>query len=486
MTNTNNLQLENIYKVIRFSLPISAGMLINMISSFIAMMMVAQLGETELAAGALGISTNITIVTIAATFFYSIGISISHLRGQQKSSEEIGTMVKNGMWLALLLAIPSSLILWNVDTVLIAFKQDPALIAIAKNYFHFAALSVLPSLLIVVFSQFFTGTDRPRYSMLISMISLPLIVFLSYLFVLGRFAMPQLGLAGITCATLISQTLISISVFFYLLLGKNNAKYKIFSGNFLPKLTICKHLFNLGFPIGVQFGAELAAMTVSTYFMGYFGVAALAASQIVSQYSMLVVMVTLGLSQALSVLISKAYGEKNYLLIKQYMFSSMFILTAFFMVVLLFFVGFPNLLIQSFLHHSNTINGDTFHLAVQFFVIAAITLFIDGLRNLYSGALRGLHDSKTPMHIGIICLWGISIPMNYLCGILLHGGPIGLRFGFMSGFVIAAWILWSRIKIKINLLDNPDLPIEFIKGLLASKHQDRSLAEPFKFEEGSN
>ena len=31
-------------------------------------------------------------------------------------------------------------------------------------------------------------------------------------------------------------------------------------------------------------------------------------------------------------------------------------------------------------------------------------------------------------------------------------------------------------------LDNPDLPIEFIKDLLISKNTDRSLAEPFKFE----
>jgi hypothetical protein len=31
-------------------------------------------------------------------------------------------------------------------------------------------------------------------------------------------------------------------------------------------------------------------------------------------------------------------------------------------------------------------------------------------------------------------------------------------------------------------LDNPDLPIEFIKDTLISKHQDRSLAEPFNFE----
>ncbi|MBA3662371.1 MAG: ParD-like family protein [Gammaproteobacteria bacterium] len=32
-------------------------------------------------------------------------------------------------------------------------------------------------------------------------------------------------------------------------------------------------------------------------------------------------------------------------------------------------------------------------------------------------------------------------------------------------------------------LDNPDLPIDFIKDLLIAKHQDRSIAEPFSFEE---
>lgn len=37
-------------------------------------------------------------------------------------------------------------------------------------------------------------------------------------------------------------------------------------------------------------------------------------------------------------------------------------------------------------------------------------------------------------------------------------------------------------KIGKCALDNPDLPIDFLKELLISKHQDRSLAEPFDFE----
>ena len=38
-------------------------------------------------------------------------------------------------------------------------------------------------------------------------------------------------------------------------------------------------------------------------------------------------------------------------------------------------------------------------------------------------------------------------------------------------------------KVGKCVLDNPDLPIEFLKDLLISKQQDRSLAEPFEFEE---
>jgi len=32
-------------------------------------------------------------------------------------------------------------------------------------------------------------------------------------------------------------------------------------------------------------------------------------------------------------------------------------------------------------------------------------------------------------------------------------------------------------------LDNPDLPVEFVREILISKHQDKSLAEPFSFKD---
>lgn len=41
-------------------------------------------------------------------------------------------------------------------------------------------------------------------------------------------------------------------------------------------------------------------------------------------------------------------------------------------------------------------------------------------------------------------------------------------------------------KIGKCALDNPDLPVEFIQELLISKNADRSLAEPFTFEDGND
>jgi len=41
-------------------------------------------------------------------------------------------------------------------------------------------------------------------------------------------------------------------------------------------------------------------------------------------------------------------------------------------------------------------------------------------------------------------------------------------------------------KIGKCALDNPELPTEFVRELLISKNQDRSLAEPFEFDSNND
>ena len=64
--------------------------------------------------------------------------------------------------LAFFLAFPTGLALWYADHLLLFFKQDPTLVALARPYFHFAAMSMLPLLAGVVIAQFYAGIGKPR------------------------------------------------------------------------------------------------------------------------------------------------------------------------------------------------------------------------------------------------------------------------------------------------------------------------------------
>jgi len=445
-------QLKNTYKLFSFSLPISGGLLLNMAASFLAMLMVAKLGTLEWAAAALAVPTFLAIMTTVSMIFYAIGILISHAKGQHKTQEEIGCIVKNGFWLAIMLFIPSGLLLWNIHHVLILFKQDPVLVSFTIPYFHFSVLTLIPTLTIAIITQLFIGIGKPKLMLFVSIANLPFIFLLSYGFILGKLGFPKMGLAGVTCSTFLVQTISCSGILIYIMTSSSLKKYNIFSGNIWPNFKICKTIFILGLPIGLQFGGELAAMTLSTYLMGFFGATALAASQIVAQYTMLVIMLILGIAQGSSVLMSEAFAKSDTQLIRLHFNSMLIIPFILFLLVFAVFFLFPQQLMKLYLHDSR--DYQLVALVNKFFIVASMMLLMDGLRNILSSGLRGLQNSKTPMKIGLICLWFISLPMSYIFAFVFDGGPVGLRIGFISGYLVAAALLWFKMHKKIHFIES--------------------------------
>ena len=459
MTDNNKRPLETDKRLLSvigrlsiFSLPIICNQLLGILPTLASMWILSRLGKDYIAAAGIASPTFYTILTIFVTGFYAVGIKVGHSFGKNKNSNEIGAWFMNGLVLALILCLPAILIFLNVDTLLLYLGQDPHLVALAEPFFSFGALAIIPMLINSVFNQYFTGIGHPKIAFFLSIVTLPLIIALSYGLVLGQWGLPKLAMGGINCASFIVDVLMTFSAIGIALFAKWSKPFNVFTKPFGINFKRCLALFQLGWPIAIQVGGELAAMTAGAYLLGLFGVSALAAAQITTQYVMLFVMTTLGLSSAVSILVSHAHGEKNLRKIKQTTFAGviiMFCITAIFAIL---FLGFPTMLVDLYLNIKHPEHGQLVHLAVYFMMISVVYIVFDGIRNVLTNALRGIQDSKVPMQIGISCIWLIGLPCAYVAGFLMHGGPIALRFGFVAGVAVATVAIILRVRNKMAAL----------------------------------
>ncbi len=454
MSNNSNL-LSSIKNLGKFSFPAICNSLLNILPTLASIWILSRLGKDQLAAAGIATPTFFTILTIFLMGFYAVGIKIGHSFGKNKHSkqnnDEIGPWVINGLVIALILAIPAVLILLNIPSLLLLLGQKPHLVNLAKPFFYFGALAIIPMLVNSVFNQYFIGIGHPKVALYTSLSTFPLIVGLSYGLILGKWGLPRLEMGGINCASFIVDSLVMIAIIFIILFAKWSKKYNVFSRPLGINYKSCVELFHLGWPISIQVGGELAAMTAMAYLLGLFGASALAAAQIVQQYVLIFVMISMGLSQGVSVLISHAHGSNSLAEIKTITLAGCVLIGVISVVFAAGFLIFPHELIDIYLDINRSVHNQLVDLAIYFMMIAAIYIIFDGIRGVLTAALRGLQDSKTPMRIGVACLWLIGLPVAYIAGILLHGGPIALRFGFVSGVIVGTLLLFF-ININTHIL----------------------------------
>ena len=438
-------------KLIVFALPIISNNLINILQTLVPIWVLARLGKTQLAAAAIASPTYYTIITIFITGFSAVGIKVGYSFGRNQNTIEIEKWVKNGLWLALALSIIAMIILFNAHFLLLAFGQQPELVFLSKSFFFYAAFGIIPMLIITVLDQYFCGIRHPKIAFILSILTLVPGIFLAYLLILGRVGLPQLGLGGITLAAFIIDSIVMCCAIGIAIYAPWSRPYRVFSIPFHFDYRRCIALFKLGWPISLQVSGELSALTMGAYLLGWFGNSALAAAQVTQQYVLIFVMISMGLSQSLSILVSHAYGEIDLKQIKQLTKAALMMIIIVAVFFALGFLTIPKSLVHWYLRVDNFEHIRLTYYAVHFMWIAAIYLIFEGVRNIFTAALRGLQDSKLPMQIGIFCLWLIGLPSAYISGFVFNGGPIAFRAYFTLGVIVGAiWLAYRYIKKLSN------------------------------------
>jgi MATE family multidrug resistance protein len=407
--------------------------------------LIGRLGPEALAAAALG--TNLFF----AFLLFSIGVVTAtapmiarELGRNRHSARDIRRTFRQGLWLALAVSIPIWAVLWHAETLLLWLGQEPALAANAGLYMRALQWSLLPFLGYIVVRSLISAMERPMSALWVGLAAILLNALAGYALIYGSFGFPRLELVGAGIATTFSSTVLFGGLALYLLVDRRFRRYRFFGRFWRPDWPRLRDLWRLGLPIGMALAFEVTIFNVAALLMGLIGSASLAAYAIALQVASLSFMVPLGLNQAVTIRVGRAFGAGDIDGIERAGWTAYALGIAFMSLSAMTMLFAPHLLVGAFLDLSDPANSAVIALAVSFLAYAGLFQVFDGAQTIGSGMLRGLHDTRVPMIFAAIGYWGVGLPLGVFLGFATPLAGAGIWIGLAAGLATVAAMMTTR------------------------------------------
>lgn len=439
---------NEIKSLLILALPLMVSEIVDASFNFTATLFSAHLGVQELAAGGLVTTLFITIMV----FMWGILIAVSTLISQRHGAKDergIARVLRDGLTLACVFSIPGMLLVWNMAPILIFFGQNQFTIRIAEHYLHALTWAVPADFWAIVLLQFVIGLGKTRLALLFNAIKVPVTLITSYLFMFGKFNLPQLGIAGLGWGITIGMWFATILLLTYIFLNKPLRHY------LLLKTRTHRHYYweilRTGLPIAGMFCIEVGFFTVMSLIMGRINSHVLAANQIVTQFTgFFTVVVSFCYAQAVGVRIGYSLGEKDLSNGKKITYSGLIITTSLMLLVALCYWFFPEHLIAIDLNPAKADNRVIISYATQFMIIAGFVQIFEAIRLVLFGALRGLGETHYSMITSLIIFWLIAFPLGYFLTFVINLGGVGMWLGMSLGSLVGCYLLYKRLHKTIT------------------------------------
>ncbi|MEA2691078.1 MAG: multidrug resistance protein family, partial [Acidobacteriota bacterium] len=423
--------------VVRLALPVVAVQLGLMLMGVVDAMMLGRVSAQALAAGALGDSLSFSLLVGAMGILMAIDPLVSQAHGAE-DREAIAAHLERGLVLALALAVPLSLLLWNARTFLSRLGEPAALVLGGTAFIRGSVPGVVPFLLFVVLRQTLQamGIVRPA---VVAMLVGNLVNFVGdYVLIFGHFGAPALGVAGSAYATSIGRWIMLMVLAF----SSRKVLAPYFRG-FTRQAFAWRahgHHLQLGVPIGVHNSLELSVFAAVALLMGRLGVHELAGHQIALNLAAISYMVPAGVSAAASTRVGNAIGREDMPGARRAA-----------VVCLLLGAGVMSLsgllfaLAPRFLAGLYSPDPGVLAMGAALIPVAAAFQVFDGVQVVGAGVLRGAADTRFAAIVALVGYWVLGLPLGAVFAFRFGHGPRGLWWGLTLGLAIVAVLLLARI-----------------------------------------
>ncbi len=341
------------------------------------------------------------------------------------------------------MVLPMWLILWNAEPILVAFGQQRDLAVEAAGYLHVLQWSLLPVLVYLVLRSTLAALGSPRWAVLTGLGAVAVNAGLNALLT------PSGGLVGSGLATLATHLLLASAILAVALFDPRLRALHLAAGLLAPRWSGFAAFWQLGLPIGITLLLEVGMFTAASALIGRFGTAALAAHAIALQVASVTFMVPLGIAQAATIRIGRAWGRGDHAAVRRAGWTAFNLQCAAMIVSALALVSMPRPIAGLFLDAHDPGSAGVEALAVTLLGLAGLFQIADGAQVVLAGMLRGLQDTRVPMVITAVGYWGLGVPLSAGLAFEAHEQAAGVWIGLCAGLFAVAGLLLLRWRVLL-------------------------------------
>ncbi|CAI0839585.1 MATE family efflux transporter [Serratia quinivorans] len=401
---------------------------------------------TDMAAVAVGTSIWLPAILFGHGLLLALTPVIAQLNGAGRR-DRIAHQVRQGFWLAASVSLLVIIVLYNSKFVIdMMHNIDPQLADKAVGYLHAIMWGAPGYLFFQVLRGQCEGLSKTKPGMVIGFLGLLVNIPINYIFIYGKFGMPELGGVGCGVATGSVYWFMFLAMRWYVKRAPSQRDILPHEGSSLrPDWSTMKRLFGIGLPVALALFFEVTLFAIVALLVSPLGIVSVAGHQIALNFSALMFVLPLSLGVSATIRVGYRLGEGSVEGARIAAYAAIAVGIAMACCTALFTATFREQIALLY-NDSPAVVAMASHLML----LAAIYQISDSVQVIGSGILRGYKDTRSIFFITFIAYWILGLPSGYLLAltdILVPAmGPSGFWIGFIIGLTFAAIMMAMRMR----------------------------------------
>ncbi|TFZ50907.1 MATE family efflux transporter [Serratia proteamaculans] len=401
---------------------------------------------TDMAAVAVGTSIWLPAILFGHGLLLALTPVIAQLNGAGRR-DRIAHQVRQGFWLAAAVSLLVIIVLYNSKFVIdMMHNIDPQLADKAVGYLHAIMWGAPGYLFFQVLRGQCEGLSKTKPGMVIGFLGLLVNIPINYIFIYGKFGMPELGGVGCGVATASVYWFMFLAMRWYVKRAPSQRDILPHEGSSMrPDWPAMKRLFGIGLPVALALFFEVTLFAIVALLVSPLGIVSVAGHQIALNFSALMFVLPLSLGVSATIRVGYRLGEGSVEGARIAAYAAIAVGIAMACCTALFTATFREQIALLY-NDSPAVVAMASHLML----LAAIYQISDSIQVIGSGILRGYKDTRSIFFITFIAYWVLGLPSGYvlaLTDILVPAmGPSGFWIGFIIGLTFAAIMMAMRMR----------------------------------------